>query len=317
MEILKNPRIIFDTDMDTDCDDAGALAMVLEAHLAGEAELVGVIADSVSCYAAPCCEAFCRYYGVSVPIGAIYADDYSEKDSDIARFAAYRAHSQKFLKRGTAYNRVFADEIQKKDRDYPAAAKAYRKMLANAPDNSIVIVCVGMLTAAAEALASEPDDISSFSGVELFQRKVRFVVTMGNPDSQNDFNWGMDADSAEHFFALCPVPVYISPEGEDVITGDHLSAFLPEAHPLRRAYRIYRGDEVRGRSSWDLIAVLYALDPQTPYLYEKVRGDCRYVAKEKTFYTEPAEQPMCKTLHLNCSADTMKKVLNAYMLGNF
>ena len=29
----EKPIVIFDTDMDTDCDDVGALAMLIEAHL--------------------------------------------------------------------------------------------------------------------------------------------------------------------------------------------------------------------------------------------------------------------------------------------
>ena len=35
------PIIIFDTDMDTDCDDAGALLMLINAHLRGDASLLG------------------------------------------------------------------------------------------------------------------------------------------------------------------------------------------------------------------------------------------------------------------------------------
>ena len=52
METMK-PLIIFDTDMDTDCDDVGALAMLLTAHNAKRIELLGIVTDSVSEYAAP------------------------------------------------------------------------------------------------------------------------------------------------------------------------------------------------------------------------------------------------------------------------
>ena len=42
----RKPWILFDTDMDSDCDDAGALAMLLHAHKAGRIELAAVIADA-------------------------------------------------------------------------------------------------------------------------------------------------------------------------------------------------------------------------------------------------------------------------------
>ena len=67
------------------------------------------------------------------------------------------------------------------------------------------MLCVGMLTAVAEALESGPDEISSFSGAELFKRKVKKVIAMGNPYGINDFNWGKDALGAKQFFDLCPM----------------------------------------------------------------------------------------------------------------
>ena len=43
---MERPIILFDTDMESDCDDAGALALLLNACRAGEAQLLGVIADA-------------------------------------------------------------------------------------------------------------------------------------------------------------------------------------------------------------------------------------------------------------------------------
>ena len=79
MNEQNKPLIIFDTDMDTDCDDVGALAMLLNAHLSKKAELLGIITDSVCKYAAPFCETMTRFYEVSLPIGAIYERDYQDK----------------------------------------------------------------------------------------------------------------------------------------------------------------------------------------------------------------------------------------------
>ena len=307
--------ILFDTDMDTDCDDVGAFAMLLEAHRAGEAELIGVVADSVSPHAAPCCEVITQYYGISVPIGAVCPDQYPRTGADGERFAAYRRHSEACLAAGISYNERFAKETCKTDKDYPSAVTVYRKQLAAAEDRSVTVLCVGMLTAVAEALASPPDDISPLSGVELFEKKVDRVITMGNPDVTGDFNWGMDAVAAESFFRLCPVPIYVSAEGTDVLTGDHLSRALPAEHPLRRAYEIWLGGEDRARSSWDLIAALYAIRPNTPYLRCDAPIGGRYDCAEKKFF---ADASLSNITQIRRSSDptVMARLLNRYMLGD-
>lgn len=311
------PLIIFDTDMDTDCDDAGALAMLLEAHKKGLVRLLGIVSDSVCRYAAPCCEAISDFYGVNVPIGTIYADDYFDSESNIERFKEYRAHTEKCASQGRDYNRVFSEEIGKVDKDYPSAVSIYRKLLADAEDSSVTILCVGMLTALSEALSSDADSVSNLSGAELFRKKVKKVVTMGDPDKINDFNWGMDAEASEKFFSLCDVPIYISAEGGSVITGEMLTKTFDAKHLIRRAYEKWLKKENCGRSSWDLIATLYAVNQDTKHIKVKERGNCSFVAKEKKLYTENSETALCKTIHADCSDEEMAKLLNECMAGNF
>ena len=72
---MEKPLIIFDTDMDTDCDDAGALAVLLNAHKRGDCTLLGIIGDAPTAAVAPCCEVLCDAYGVTVPIGTVYEID--------------------------------------------------------------------------------------------------------------------------------------------------------------------------------------------------------------------------------------------------
>lgn len=305
------PLIIFDTDMDTDCDDAGALAVLLHAHLQNKIELLGMVADSVCRYDAPCCEAIAQSYGVSVPTGAIYADDYTGEE----RFAAYLEHTKNCAEKGMDYNRVFAEEIGKIDKDYPRAVTLYRKLLANATEKSVTVLCVGMLTAIAETLQSKADEISPLTGEELFAQKVKKVICMGNPQKTPDFNWGMDAKSTEIFFRLCPVPIYISAEGKDVITGNHLTAELPETNLVRRAYEQWLNAKNTGRASWDLIASLYAIDEDTSYIQVCDLGNCTYDSVAKITKVTETDHPKCKALHLTCSAKQAEAVLNDCMLG--
>ena len=310
---MDKPLIIFDTDMDTDCDDAGALAMLLHAHLQNKIELLGMVADSVCRYAAPCCEAIAESYGVSVPTGAIYADDYAGEK----RFEAYLKHTKNCAEKGLDYNRVFANEIGKIDKDYPHAVTFYRKLLSNAEEKSVTVLCVGMLTAIAETLQSKPDEISLFSGTELFAQKVKKVICVGNPKKAPDFNWGMDAKSTEIFFRLCPTPIYISAEGKEVITGNHLTTELPETDLVRRAYEQWLKAKNTGRASWDLIASLYAIDDNSSYIEVRDLGVCTYDALAQITNVTKTESPKCKTLHLTCSNRQAEKVLNDYMLGKF
>ena len=219
----KKPLIIFDTDMDTDCDDAGALLMLINAHVQGDIDLLGVVADSLCPYAAPFCKTVLDYYGLDLPVGEIYGYLENEK-----RFDRYRRHQE--LCAPVAYNKMLSkrcDEIYN-------STDLYRELLEKAEDKSVTVLCVGMLTAVYETMVAEP---------KLFEQKVCRVVLMGNPYKKNDFNFSMDAESTKGFFALCPCPVYISYTGSDVITGKYLKDTLPENHPVRQAYEIWCGDK--------------------------------------------------------------------------
>lgn len=263
---MEKPRIIFDTDMDTDCDDAGALALLLNAHKRGDCTLLGIIGDAPIAAVAPCCEALCTAYGVTVPIGAVY-----EKPlMDTPRFADYKYHYNELD--GKHYNAEIAAHLHKTDTDYETAESVYRTLLGQAPDNSITVLCVGLLTAFAQLL-------STADGVALVRRKVKRVVTMGNaayPEQRlHNFNYKMDREGAQIFFERCPVPVYVCPFGTDIVTGHTLSARLSATHPLRRAYEIYNGENC-GRSSWDLVCVWQAVYPESPFFAAKTYGTVRY-----------------------------------------
>jgi hypothetical protein len=64
-------RIVFDTDMDTDCDDAGALALLHAMADAGEAEILATLVSSHYRYSVPCTAAINAYYGrPGLPVGS-------------------------------------------------------------------------------------------------------------------------------------------------------------------------------------------------------------------------------------------------------
>lgn len=282
------PLILFDTDMDTDVDDAGALAILLSYVKQGHAALLGVVTDSPSPYAAAAVEALCRHYGVSCPIGALQEADYA---GDAARFAHYHEH-HRLLSDARDYTRVLAAGVGRQDRDYPTAVATYRRLLAGAAPHSVTLVCVGLLSALDALLRSGPDEISPLDGVALVAEKVQRVVSMTNAPypaiEANNFNYDMDPIGSEAALAACPVPVYASPDGGDVITGGSLTDALPAGHPLRVAYELYNEGERKGRSSWDLVALYYALEGANPCFCVTPRAHLFYRAETRLTYWQGA-----------------------------
>ncbi|HRT97049.1 MAG TPA: Tm-1-like ATP-binding domain-containing protein, partial [Planctomycetota bacterium] len=63
-------KIIFDTDMDSDCDDAAALALLHALADNGEAEILATMCSATHPFSAPCTDAINTYYGrPNLPIG--------------------------------------------------------------------------------------------------------------------------------------------------------------------------------------------------------------------------------------------------------
>lgn len=71
------PAVIFDTDMGSDCDDAGALAVLHALADAGEVRILGVIFSSgKNRYGVGTCDAINTYYGRGdIPLGQYQGTD--------------------------------------------------------------------------------------------------------------------------------------------------------------------------------------------------------------------------------------------------
>ena len=309
---MEKTLMIFDTDMDTDCDDAGALGLLLKYVKNNKVDLLGIIADTPTEYAAPCCEAICNWYGIEVPIGAVSTEKYKADP----RFESYRKH-RAGISEEKYYNAILSKRVGKTDKDYTPAATLYRKLLANAPDNGVTVVCVGLFTAVNELFKTQGDEISPLSGTELFGKKVKRVVSMGNADfpkqEKFNFNYKMDKVAAVGFFNKCPVPVYVSKTGTDIITGKYFSYKLPNEHPLRIAYESFMGGEGIGRQSWDLIAVLYAINPDCEFFKTATYGTVRFDG-EKTYW-EQKSQREDGIIDLTVSNTEMTNVLEELLKG--
>ncbi len=253
--------VLFDTDMDTDCDDAGALAMLHALADRGEVRILATLVSSRYAYSAPCVAAINRYFGrPGLPIGVPKGDGASTR-------------------RGSRYAKPVAEAFPaplESNADAPSAATVYRKVLAAQPDGSVVVVTVGYLTNLRDLLATGADAHADLTGRELVARKVRHYVCMGgryprHRDHGEYGNFMPDPRAAVTVARDWPGPITFSGDGRKVQTGRLLRREAPQTSPVRRAYDLYLGDRPT-RSSWDQVALLYAVRPGADYWHVTTEG---------------------------------------------
>ncbi|MCC6680801.1 MAG: nucleoside hydrolase [Phycisphaeraceae bacterium] len=277
-------RLIYDTDFQSDCDDAGALAMLHILADRGEVELLAVMTSATGPQIAPATSAFNHFYHRrAIPIGDMkYSPEQFFRGSD--RYTATIAAE-------------FPHDLAGED-DAPSAVALYREILSAQPDHSVVLLTVGFTRNIADLLASEPDQFSPDTGVDLVSKKVIRYVSMGGEFSHDTpeaptrdrFNWKHDLKepyaAIREILDLWPSEVPLISSGWTV--GDE-GAFdpafksvwagegtrnLPQEHILRRAYELwFEGKENWNRHCNDQCATLYAVRGPGPDFIEHLDGD--------------------------------------------
>ncbi len=247
----KPVEILVDTDMATDCDDAGALAVLHALAAAGEAHIAAIVVNNSDPASTGAVAAINAFYGrPGIPLG-------SYQGEEIGTTAGI------FVKALAADTASYGHTIRSRA-DAPSALTVYRRVLAGLPDQSAVIVSIGHLNNLHELLHSNPDEHSPLPGINLILEKVARVVIMGGDypsgKEHNFFARGshrVTADVVNHW----PTPILFSGYtlGYRITTGPGL-AVLPVGHPVRRAYELHPTRPMEnGRPSWDQTAVLAAV----------------------------------------------------------
>ena len=152
-------NVLFDTDMNGDYDDAVALALLNDFMDQGECNILAcnVNTHNTEKTSGATVQAINAYYGhPNIPIGAAYGADEPVSGSSYT----------------TQIKNQFAPNFPPDDK-LPKGVDNYRKALASAPDNSVVICSVGSMGNITDLLKSAPDDISPLSGPDLVKQKVR------------------------------------------------------------------------------------------------------------------------------------------------
>ena len=266
MKNKESAKIIFDTDIGNDCDDAGALALCHKLCDLGEAELLSVTCCNATPYLAGCVDAINRHYKRQVPIGINYEKPITCNYPE-GIYKGYNGYDKPLCEK-------FPNDY-KDSKDVPDTLDVLRRALAEADDNSITFVVTGALSSMARLIMSQPDDISTLSGKELVEKKIKRTVVMGGRFFET---WPMDVGVTSEYNIRCDIEsakivcdnwcgelVFSSFEiGNWCVT---LKGFSKNAdkNPAAYAYKIYPFANERGRESWDLTAMLYAIRPDAEY----------------------------------------------------
>ena len=269
-------RIIFDTDMGNDVDDAIALATLHAFETRGEVRILAVTITKDNRWAPSYVDLLNTYYGrPGIPIGIVRGGKTPEDGSYTAVVAGKQRPGGALL-----YPRKATLE-----RGVPDAQIVLRETLAAQPDASVVIVQTGFSTNLARLLDSPADAISPLSGSDLVKRKVRLLVVMAGrfTDAELEYNIEKDIPAARKLFAQWPTPIVVSPFELGLHTAypaariDRDFRYVPD-HPLADAYRAYQKmpyDE----PLWDPTAALYAVWPDAGYF--NLSGEGRVTVNDK------------------------------------
>ena len=252
-------RVIFETDIGNDIDDALALDMLYKYMDQDKIDLLAVMLNKCAPAPAEFMDIMGTWYGYpDIPVGIVRdgADDpwgqYAQKVVDLND----EDGSHMFERSHTGYDKLLDAHI------------LYRKILAQQPDNSVVISTVGFSTNLAHLLDTPADEYSPLTGKELVARKVKLLVPMAGHMADTtycEYNVIKDIPAAQKVFAEWPTKMVVSPF-EVGLAIEYPGASMREdfgwanPHPLVEAYRAWAGHLDYDRPTWDLTSVLYAVE---------------------------------------------------------
>ena len=266
-------KVIFDTDMGSDCDDVGALAYLHALADLGKVEILGCIYSSGKVpYGAGIIQAINGYYGRGdIPVGAYHA---REVGDSVDKMDAKRLASDTSL---YGHSIILNSQAE-------ALTTVVRSLLANSSKQEVVYITVGHTKGLYDVLVSTPDDLSSWTGEELIKHKVSQWVALGalkadQRSGAKDWNFFFNgtAPYTKYLVENFPRPIYYVSAGTDVMTGSSL-VNLSQGVIVRDAYESwlswYGNKSLQDqRPSWDLACVYYAVEGEGKYLKNLGRGN--------------------------------------------
>lgn len=298
-------KIIFDTDIGNDVDDALALGLLHALADRGACELLGVTITRSDELAGPYVDAVNTFYGrPNLPIGFIRA----KLEPDASKFL--------LLADARDSERVRYPHDLKRSSDGPDALRLLRQLLVAQPDGGVVMVQVGYFSNFAALLDTPADDLSPLKGRDLIKQKVKLLSVMAGAfqtiDDNNhftEFNVYKDIPAAQKLARDWPTPIVWSgfeigialPYPAVSIERDY--RFVPH-HPLAEAYQLYYPTP-HERPTWDLTSALYAVQPDRGFFGLSTAGT---VTVEGDGFTRFAPQANGRDRFLKLDATQLVRV---------
>lgn len=288
------PNIIFDTDIGSDCDDAGALAVLHKLADKGEANILGVIFSSgKNRFGVGVCDVINTYYDRSdLPIGQYEQNDVGDPHDSYSREIA------------SATNRYPHDLVDSSGE----LLSVYKNLLRQQHDNSVTIVVVGH-PAGVVHLMRDPE------GMRLIQQKVKCCVSMTYAGETPTADWNLGHNGAQfyagEFLTNWPKPIYFSDAGEAILTGNKKLPSTPLNNPVREAFRLFQNSLVKGRPSWDETAVLFAIRPE--YFKIESEGSLEQNEKLQTFWNRSGKNSLHYRVRPKISNSELQSIIEELM----
>lgn len=244
--------------MGNDIDDVFALAMIHNLQKRGELDFLAMTITKDNKYAAPYCQMLDVFYqNPNVPIGEV-------KNSGVETFdGKYLRQSLEAKDENGNLMFPFFD-LSKDTTKYYDSVELLRKTLSEQEDGSVVIAQVGFSTNLARLLDTPADNYSPLTGRELAAKKVKYLVAMaGNfVEHKLEYNVIKDVPSAQKVFAEWPTPIFVSgfEVGREILmTGATMKNDYEyvKYHPVKEAFKYYRGSLDSAQCTWDLTAILF------------------------------------------------------------
>ncbi len=255
-------RMIFDTDMGNDIDDAMALAMIHQLARRGAVELLAVTSTKDHPKSVAYIDALNTWYGFpDIPLGAV-RDGAAKAEGRFVGQVDRRTPAGQFL---------FPCDTD--GAKAPEAVSLIRRILAAQPDGSVTLVQVGFFTNFARLLDSKGDGHSPLDGPALIRAKVKELVLMAGAfqtirhnTKHIEYNVKLDIPSAQRIAADWPTPVVWSGYEIGIAAAYPWRSIVEDydyadPHLIKDSYLAYVPEQPHDRPTWDLTAALYAIHP--------------------------------------------------------
>ncbi len=272
-------RIILDTDLGIDCDDAVAISLLAGFARRGECTVEAITTSTTRRGSVAGARVICDYYGLRTRFGKMRLPGLACDEKNI-------------------YAADLMDRYGASD-DAEEAVSLMRKILA-AGGEKVTLVSIGPFTNLRRLLESGADEWSPLGGAELVARSVEEVVSMAcmfEPDAYGccrEWNVCQDIPAAEYVLRTCPVPITLSPgeTGGKIFIGK--STFEDKDSPVAMSIALYHERETRlvgcrVRESWDPVTCFFAVAGEGGLFRRSEWGDVHIAEDGLALFTPNGE----------------------------